>query len=600
MQIITPTDILKAVKLNRIGTTKTGEMLLNILSLDKVNKFYDENNSKTGQEFITTLLDELYINIEFDISDLKNIPLSGSFITISNHPYGGMDGLILLKTICAIRPDFKIIANYLLQKLEPLKDSFISVNPFNHSSAPSKNILGMREAFYNIKSGNPVGIFPAGEVSSFQFNQGTISDRKWSVSSLKFIKMSRVPVIPIYWYGTNSFLFHFLGIIHPSLRTAKLPSELFNKKDKTIKFKIGKPISIEEQDCFEDNHQYGRYLRARTYALENSMQVNRYFRPQIIKEKYQEPVCFPVDLDVLSEDVNFVKRNHVLFDTGDYSVICIPPNKAPNLIKEIGRLREIAFREIGEGTNKEIDLDEYDLYYEQLFIWNNKEQEIVGAYRIGKGKDILSAYGKKGFYIHSLFHLKSGIMPVLMQSLELGRSFVIKKYQKQSLPLFLLWKGILHYLHKNKSYRYIIGPVSISNDFSRLSRSLIIEFVKNNYYDEELAQYVRSRKKFRIKSNGQTRLLLDASKKDIMKLERFISKIESNGYTIPVLLKKYIKINARIIGFNVDPKFNNALDGLMLLDLHKVPENTLNSLSKEFEDMEIINDFKTRGIVELN
>jgi len=600
MQIITPTDILKVAKINKISNAKTGEMLLNILSLDKVNKFYDQHNSKNGQEFITALIEELDLNIEFDKNDLKNIPLTDSFITISNHPYGGIEGIILLNEICKIRPDYKIIANYLLQKLEPIKDYFISVNPFNESSAPSKNILGMREAFYNIKSGNPVGIFPAGEVSSFQFDRGAITDKKWSVSSLKFIKMSRVTVIPIYWYGTNSFLFHFLGIIHPSLRTAKLPSELFNKKDKTIKFKIGKPITVEEQDCFDNNNQYGRYLRARTYALENSMPVNRYFRPQIIKEKYQEPVCFPVDSDVLSEDINFVKRNHLLFETGDYSVICIPPNKAPNLIKEIGRLREIAFREIGEGTNKEIDLDEYDLYYEQLFIWNNKEQEIVGAYRIGKGKEIVSAHGKKGFYIHSLFHLKSGIIPVLKQSLELGRSFVVKKYQKQSLLLFLLWKGILYYLHKNKSYRYIIGPVSISNNFSRLSRSLIIEFIRTNYFDAELAQYVKPRKKFRIKYDGQIKLLLDASKEDFIKLERFISRIETNGFTIPVLLKKYIKINARIIGFNLDPKFNNALDGLILLDLQKVPEHTLLSLAKEFDDIEIIEEFKSRGIAELN
>jgi putative hemolysin len=600
MELISPQDILKAAKINRISNPKTGELLLNLLRLNKVNTFYSKHSEKKGLDFIDAIIEELDITIEFDKSDLKNIPKTGSFITISNHPYGGMEGILLLKIIGELRPDYKIIANYLLQKFEPLRKLLIPVDPFNGKKGSSKNIKGMREALQSIKSGNPIGIFPAGEVSSFHFDQRTVTDKKWSASSIKFIKKSQVPVIPIYWYGNNSFLFHFLGLIHPNLRTAKLPSELFNKKDKTIKLRIGAPVTIEDQDHFDDLVTYGKYLRARTYSLENPVPVNKFFRPIKIKKKHLEPICPPVSTDRIINDINYAKENYLLFNSGNYSVFCIPPGKASNILKEIGRLREITFREVGEGTNKEIDLDEYDLYYEQLFIWNNQEREIVGAYRIGKGQDIINQYGKKGFYINSLFHLKPGIVPVLRQSLELGRSFVIKKYQKQPQPLFLLWKGILYYILKNKSYRYLIGPVSISNNFSKLSRTLITEFVRMYYFNEELAQHVRPRKKFKIKHDGQAELLLDATQKDIAKLERFISGIEISGYSIPVLLKKYLKINARIIGFNVDPKFNNALDGLMLLDLQKVPVNTIQSLAKEFNDMEIIDNFKKRGVAIFN
>lgn len=258
---------------------------------------------------------------------------------------------------------------------------------------------------------------------------------------------------------------------------------------------------------------------------------------------------------------------------------------------ELGRLREITFRSVGEGTNKSMDIDEYDLYYQHLFIWDSEAEKIVGAYRVGLGNEILTQYGVRGFYIQSLFRMKYRFKKVLKQSIELGRSFIIEEYQKKPLPLFLLWKGILYFLIKNEDYRYLIGPVSISNEFSEFSRSMIIKFVQLNYFNHEFARYIRPRMKYNVPGYNIDEDILLESAENLNKFDKLLSDIETSGFKMPVLLKKYLKLNGKIIGFNLDPKFNNALDGLLILDLFDVPMETIAALSKEIKDDAIMERF---------
>jgi hypothetical protein len=258
----------------------------------------------------------------------------------------------------------------------------------------------------------------------------------------------------------------------------------------------------------------------------------------------------------------------------------------------LGRLRELTFREIGEGTNLKMDIDEFDLYYHQLVIWDNDAKKIVGAYRVGKGKDIIALYGKRGFYTHTLFKMKNGFLPILSESMELGRSFIVKEYQRKPLSLFMLWKGILYFLLKNPEYRYLIGPVSISNSFSKFTKDLIVTFVETNFFSQEYGSLIVPRKRFKVNREHMDDkvLFVNSAKNDFKRLDKFIRDIEKE-LTTPVLLKKYISLNAKIIGFNTDPKFNNCLDGLILLDVYDVPLNTLQSLSKELNDDSILNRF---------
>ncbi len=556
-------------------------LLSKVARIDEVNELYTRMCESPGLESIQTLFHHLEIDCILDESELEHIPKSGPFIIVANHPFGALDGLAMLLAIAKVRPDFKVMANFLLQHVEPIKDYFIAVNPFESRREAYSNVSGLKAVRQHLENGGGLGIFPAGEVSTYHGEVNAVVDKKWGNSAIKIVRNAGVPVVPLFFDGSNSKLFHLLGMIHPNLRTLALPAEMLRKKGDSIRMRIGKPIQPKDTLMFTSVDQYGRYLRAKTYALGSSLEVKRdYFRIFRI-EKSPEPIISPVEQHhILSEIENIQEFKTLTYDNFDCFVV--GSERIPHLLREIGRLREETFRIVGEGTNKSIDLDEYDLYYNHLILWDRKEQKIAGAYRVGNGSQIMQRYGKKGFYISSLFKMGAPLDPILRQSLELGRSFIVPEYQKHRLSLFLLWKGILFYLLSNARFRYIIGPVSISNQYQEVSKDLIIQFITKHYFDEGLASHVTPYNAFKPRlSKVDTEALLDSTQSDIKKMDRIISEIEPLSFTMPVLLKKYLQQNARIIAFNCDPKFNNALDGLMYLDMQNLPADTIETLQRE-------------------
>ena len=268
----------------------------------------------------------------------------------------------------------------------------------------------------------------------------------------------------------------------------------------------------------------------------------------------------------------------------NYEVFFASAKDIPNLIHEIGRLREITFRAIGEGTNKEVDLDKFDNYYHHLLLWDAVAEKLVGAYRMGLGKEIYKKYGIKGFYVQSLFRIEPELHQMMDNTIEMGRAFIIDEYQQKPMPLFLLWKGIVHVTLRYPQYKYLMGGVSISNQFSDFSKSLMIEFMKSHYYDPYIAQYIRPKKEYKVKlKDGDKDFVFDASKEDMQKFDKIIDEIEPGILRIPVLIKKYVKQNARLVAFNVDPKFNNAIDGLMYIKVADIPESTVKPVMEEFQ-----------------
>ena len=572
-----------------LGGEYFARLLMHLLQFNKINKLYDNISDKKGIESIDGILKYLDVTLEFDEKDLKKLPSTGSFITVSNHPYGGIDGILLIKLLSMARQDHKVIANFLLKKVEPISDFFLAVNPFENNPKAASSIGGLKTALDHLNNGGVLSFFPAGEVST-NYASKVITDREWLISALRFIKKAGVPVVPIYFHGSNSRLFHLLGRIHPSLRTAKLASEVMNKKGKTIKLRIGNPISVKEQDKFTDIHQLGRYLRSKTYCLDSGIEVKHFFNYSLKSQPVPQQICEPVPGDKIIAEIESLRKNHLLFTIKNYTVFCAPSNQIPSLMNELGRLREITFRDVGEGTNQTTDIDEFDLYYNQLIIWDNEGLQIVGGYRIGKGREIYDQFGIKGFYTQSLFKMKKGCVETLKQSLELGRSFIIKEYQRKPLPLFLLWKGILYFLLKNPEYRYLIGPVSISNTYSGISKELIIRYVMANYFDYKRAAFVKPRNRFKVTTNDQhLNTALENMTPDLHSLDKFIGDIDQYNHGLPVLLKKYLGLNAKIVSFNVDPKFNDCVDGLLVLDIFDVPKATIESLGKEVNDMSLLN-----------
>jgi len=594
MDLISPKQLVEANKyLQYFGGETLAKIIFKLLELDKVNKQYNKICDLGPRDFIDQLIDGVGVSYSVDEQELENIPKSGPFITISNHAYGAIDGILLLKVIPEVRPDYKILVNFLLTKLEPIKPYFLGVNPFEAYKDVRSSFGGLKDAFVHLQNDHPIGIFPAGEVSTVKLQYRGVADKEWQHSMLKFIKRSKVPVIPVYFDGSNSTVFHILGMIHPMLRTVKLPSELFNKRRRTIRIRVGTPILVKEQDEFDDIREFGKLLRMKTYAL--GIPLSNIKRQALIAPSAaaQEPLIDPVPQEQLILEIGLIKEEFKLFQIQNLSVFCVPTERIPYITTEIGRLREKTYRLVGEGTNKSFDLDHFDQYFDQLFIWDEDGNAIVGGYRVGKGREILDRYGIPGFYINTLFQIDPDFSTVLKVSIELGRSFITKEYQKKTMSLFMLWKGILYLLIKNPEYRYLIGPVSMSNEFLDVSKALAVEFLKANFYNSEFSEYIHPNKPFTIqvprKINKE--LFLKYVGKDLSRLDRFISSIDPI-YKTPVLFKKYLSVNAEIIGFNIDPLFNNCLDALTILDLFEVPYDTIEGLSKEINDQSLLDRFR--------
>ncbi len=599
-KLIETDELIRNAKLKRFGAGGVAKVMMNLLRINKLNKLYEELSDRQGVAFIDGLIEKLELDYEVREDELKRIPTSGPFITVSNHPFGGIDGLLLVKVISEVRTDIKIMANFMMQRIDPVSEFILPVNPFEKRKDRASSLAGIKMAIQHVHDGGILGLFPSGEVSSYNQDNFGKTDRQWQLSAIKMIKNAGVPVVPVYFEGTNSRIFHILGLIHPSLRTVKLPSEIFNKRNKKIRIRIGNPISVKEQNEFADIARYGRFLRAKTYSLGSALEVKRFFLPRFKRVQKEEEIAPAVSKELLLNEIGGLREEEtLLFSNDNYEVFCTPSKRIPYIMNEIGRLREITFRGVGEGTNRSMDLDEYDLYYHQLFVWDTAAQKIVGAYRVGIGDDILQRFGVRGFYLHSLFRMQRGFKKILRQSMELGRSFIVEEYQRRPLPLFLLWKGILYFLIKNSEYRYLIGPVSISNRFSDFSKSMIINYIKKNYYNKKLSRYIRPRKRYNVPGYNIDEEIIFESANNLQKFDKFIDDVETSGFKMPVLLKRYLKLNGRIISFNVDPKFNNALDGLLLLDLFDVPVETIASLSKELNDKTIMERFEvgkiTRG-----
>jgi putative hemolysin len=589
MGLVTAKEVAKAINVDKYGFigTSIGWVLMKTLKISTLNKIYNRNKHLSDVTFLNAILDEFQIKFEIPEEDLKRLPKEGPYITVSNHPLGGIDGILLLKLMLEREPNFKIIANFLLHRIEPLKPYIMPVNPFeNHKDAKS-SVVGIKETLRHLSDGKPLGMFPAGEVSTYK--DGILMvDKPWEEGAIKVIRKAQVPVVPIYFHAKNSKLFYFLSSLNDTLRTAKLPSELLTQKKRVIKVRIGKPISVTEQNEYESIESYSEFLRKKTYMLANAFEKGNKLlvAPSLKFPKSPKEIAKPTNHDKILEEMAILKEKseYRLLQSKNYQVYLVTADKIPNILHEIGRLREITFRAIGEGTNESLDLDQYDKYYHHMFLWDDEAQMIAGAYRMGFGSQIYGKYGIDGFYLHELFRFEPELYDMMSKSIEMGRAFIIEAYQQKPMPLFLLWKGIVHTTLRYPEHKFLIGGVSISNQFSDFSKSLMIEFMKSHYYDPYVAQYIHPKKEYKVKlKDADKDFVFNETEADLNKFDKIIDEVEPGNLRLPVLIKKYIKQNARVVAFNVDPLFNNAVDGLMYIRIADLPESTVKPVMEEFQ-----------------
>lgn len=450
---------------------------------------------------------------------------------------------------------------------------FIGVDVFEGPQAVKANVKALREANKHLANGGLLLIFPAGEVSAYDHKTRSITDKDWSHSVSRLISKNKATTVPVYIDGKNSRKFYMAGRIHPLLRTLMLGRELLNKRDRQINLAIGEAISFKEIKGFEDHKQLVNYLRLNTYLLGSQLRSAQ--KP--ILANYQddaEPIASSVDPEKLSNEISQLDDSEHLLSSGQFDVYCTKAARIPSLMAELGRIREVNFRAVGEGTGKATDIDEFDQYYHHLFVWDRENQCLVGAYRLGLVDEILAEQGVSGLYSRTLFNYDERFIRQQGNAIELGRSVIAAEYQKSLSALLLLWKGIATFVSRHSGYTHLFGPVSISNDYSPEARYLLAESMAVHHYDSQSAELVSPSNPLVRKESSfwQTEML--SSLADIQLLSKVISRLEG-GKGVPVLLRQYLGLNGKLVCFNVDADFNDALDGLIVVDLRDVAVKTL-------------------------
>jgi putative hemolysin len=559
-----PTDM----PLRRAASIAARPLLNWALRLTTLRKLYAQANADQSG-FATSALRVLNARADCRANEVSHIPADGPLIVAANHPHGALDGLLLLQLIGRARKDVRLLANHLLARIPELRDSCFFVDPFERPGAAERSLAGLRAAHLWLRRGGALIVFPAGEVAHMRGADRSIADSPWRSTVGRMALATGARVVPTRIEGVNSSLFYAAGRIHPLFRTVLLSRELLRSRGRSVTVRIGQPLSTDE-------------LRRDSSTAESVTEVIRGEVEQLAlrdltgaagTQPREVPVAPPVDRAALDEEIHQLPETAKLVDGGALQVYCAEAGQIPAVLAEIGRLRELAYRAVGEGTGTRTDIDRFDTHYHHLFLWNHLRREVVGGYRIGRSDLIVAAAGVEGLYTRTLFRYDQGLLQRLPPALELGRSFVRVEYQRNHTPLLLLWKGICAFIARHPQYRVLFGAVSISARYSDRTREMLMAFLEQNHLDRALAELVspeNARWSTRPKDAPVGRV--PSTVEDI---DSLVSKLEKDGQGIPVLLRHYLKLNARLLAFNVDSAFGDALDALMTVDLARVDPRIL-------------------------
>jgi putative hemolysin len=549
---------------------KLSRVAAKVLSLKKIDYWYHKAQELPGDNFPEKVLKAMNVSYHVSLEELDRIPETGPLYITANHPFGGIEGIVLAAMLKKVRPDVKFLVTRFLRYFPEFEEDFIFVDNSKLSKKRVNNTSALKEAISFVKKGGALVIFPAGVVSHIHLSRRKVEDPIWQENMMRLMEKNTAPIVPAYFHGSNSALFHVLGLIHPALRTIRLPKELLNKRDTELHLAIGHPVPFHKLKNFQTHENKLLYLRRRTYNL--AKKYKRVKDKSTIADVNMEPIIEPVDLQLLKKEIAAIPKDQVLFEDETTLIFHANYDQIPNMMMEIGRQRERTFRLVEEGTGNSYDTDEYDRYYVQIVTWDKTENAIMGGYRMGQIDKIVDKQGVEGLYVNTLFKLSKGVIKDISPGIEMGRSYVTPEYQRNYNSLMYLWKGIGHFIAKYPHYRFLFGPVSISNDYAHVSQELMIRFLDTFYSDDKLRKKVKATNPpFKKRKNIRKEFFSD----DLSELEAHISDFEKEPITVPILIKHYIKLGAKFLGFNRDPLFNNALDSLIVVDLTKSPARTL-------------------------
>jgi len=547
-------------------------LMRRFMPVDRVRDLYRRALQPSDRSILENVLSEMRVQCRVTNADLGRIPLAGAALVTCNHPFGLLDGAVLGAILSRVRSDVRVLTNVLLAEIPELHEHCIFVDPFGGEESVARNRRGVKQAVEWLRASGLLAMFPAGEVSHLRWQKMDIADPQWNTMAARLVRLTGAMALPVFLPGCNSATFQALGLLHPALRTTWLMNEFLQQTDRTVEVRIGSRIGAETIARYASDRAATDYLRWRTYILSRRRPPRPSPLPfkSLVPQKGQSSVVPAVSADALAGNLQSLNPAAKIYESADFAVYCGKAREMPEILQEIGRLREVTFRAAGEGTGKNQDIDRFDHYYSHIVLWSKSNREIVGAYRLGLTTEILPRMGVPGLYTSTLFRYAPALFEQFGPALELGRSFVRPEYQRQYSPLLTLWKGIGRYLAQNPQFAVLFGAVSISNCYSRWSRELMVRFFQSHEPTGQFAHYIRPRRPFHP---GWMRPGDGFSQgdhfQDIEQLTDPISDVETDGKSVPILIKHYVKLGGQMLSFNVDKAFSNVLDGFVVVDLRR-------------------------------
>ena len=526
-------------------------------------------------DFFACAKEEGQLASSWDDGCLARIPRQGPVVVMANHPHGLADGIVAMDFLLRARPDALVVGNKWLAQIPGIRPWLIEVNPFDPDQADLGNVAGTRRILSHLKAGGCILTFPAGEVSNLSLKHRAVRDPVWSPQVVRLARRAQASIVPLHLDGGNSRLFHSLGLLHPRVRTIMLLREFLSHRGKVIHLRTAKAVTAAQLSDHPDDEEATSFLRLRCELLSSRESAGKVAERKKQTEAWA-PLIAPVKPALLRAELESLPPADCLLTSGTFKVYRFLGSELPHTLREIGRLRELTFRSVSEGSGNECDLDPFDAWYDQLILWDDQTSQIVGGYRLGPTDRILPLKGKHGMYTSTLFDFKGDFFRRMDPALEMGRSFIREEYQRKPTSLPLLWRGIGRYVARFPQYHLLFGPVSINPEYGQASKELILSYLQHNRSADDLAPLVRGKNPPRAMSLRDADIeVLQKCAFDLEHVSGLVSDLEPDAKTVPVLLKHYLKLNGRLIAFNVDEGFGGCLDGLIVVDLTKTDPKLL-------------------------
>ncbi len=546
------------------------------------DEFLNKIQTSGRTDFFSSAKEFSQLSATWSDECLARIPREGPLIIMANHPHGLADGIVGMDFILRARPDALVVGNRWLAQIPGIRPWLIEVNPFDDRQADWGNVSGTRRILNHLKAGGCVFTFPAGEVSNFKLRSLSVQESLWSSQLVKLARKLKASILPLHIEGKNSRTFYSFGLLNPGLQTSMLLREFHAQRGKVIRLRTGKALQPMQLADHPDDNEATKFIRLKCELLAKK---NERTDTKVVPRStllHATPVIRPAHPKVLRAELESLPAEDMLLSSGDFKVFRFMGSELPHMMREIGRLRELTFRSVSEGTGKDCDVDAFDAWYDQMVLWDDKASQVVGGYRLGPTDRILPLKGKHGMYTSTLFDFKGDFFQRMDPALEMGRSFIREEYQRRPTSLPLLWRGIGRYVVRFPQYHQLFGPVSINPEYGQASKELILTYLKHNCSADDLVNLVRAKNPPRSMSLRDADIeVLQRCAFDLEHVSGLVSDLESDAKSVPILLKHYLKLNGRLISFNVDQGFGGCLDGLILVDLTKTEPKLLEAYMGE-------------------